>query len=124
MQPVALAASNIPGVRGTVNFAGGSGGKPIARPQNPCSETLLAQTYAEYGKKARTPMLRLYSENDQYWGAEYPRNWFEGFNKQGGNARFVQLPACGRDGHSSFTANPRAWKPHVEEFLKSIGFSN
>ena len=121
---VALAAKNIDGVKGAVNFAGGSGGNPTGRPENPCSEPLLAQTYAGYGKTAKTPMLWLYSENDLYWGKEHPRSWFEGFTKQGGAGQFVQLPPSGRDGHSSFTANPEAWKPHVESFLKSLGFSD
>ena len=119
---VALAAKNLEGVKGAINFAGGSGGNPTGRPENPCSPHLLARTYADYGKSAKTPMLWLYSENDKFWGKDYPRIWFEAFHKQGGNAQFVQLPASGRDGHSSFTANPRAWKLHVEEFLKSIGF--
>ncbi len=121
---VALAAKNLDGVKGAINFAGGSGGNPTARPENPCSPASLARTYADYGKTAKTPMLWLYSDNDKYWGKDYPRNWFEAFHKQGGNAQFVQLPASGRDGHSSFTANPRAWKPAVESFIKSIGFAH
>jgi len=119
---VALAAKNIVGVRAAINFAGGSGGNPAVRPGSPCSPQSLAQTYADYGKTAKTPMLWLYSENDQYWGKALPHEWFEGFMQQGGAAEFVQLPPNGRDGHSSFTANPTAWKPHVERFLKSLGF--
>ena len=120
---VALAAKNLEGVKGAINFAGGSGGNPTGRPENPCSPALLARTYADYGKSAKTPMLWLYSENDRYWGKEFPRDWFERYIKQGGNAQFVPLPASGRDGHGSFTSNPKAWKPHVEEFFKSLGFS-
>lgn len=121
---VALAAKNIDGVKGAINFAGGSGGNPAGRPENPCSPGSLASTYAEYGKSAKTPMLWLYSENDKYWGKTHPHDWFERFVKQGGNARFVQLPPSGRDGHSSFTANPKAWKPDVEAFLKSVHLSD
>ena len=119
---VALAGKNIEGVRAAINFAGGSGGNPTGRPENPCSPQLLEKTYADYGRSARTPMLWLYSENDKYWGRSYPRQWFEGFIRAGGIGEFVQLPASGRDGHSSFTANPVAWKPHVERFLQSNGF--
>lgn len=121
---VALTAKNLDGVKGAINFAGGSGGNPTGRPENPCSAKQLAQTYAAYGKTAKTPMLWLYSENDKYWGKAHPQQWFDGYIKQGGNAQFVQLPASGRDGHGSFTANPRAWKPEVEVFLKSLGFVN
>lgn len=120
---VALAAKNIEGVKGAVNFAGGSGGDPDKHPENPCSESLLAQTLAAYGRMAKTPMLWLYSENDKYWGKDYPRNWFAAFTAQGGDARFVQLPAHAENGHGIFTANPGAWKPHVEEFLDSLGFA-
>ena len=121
---VALTAKNIDGVKGAINFAGGAGGNPTSWPENPCSEPLLAQAYAGYGKTAKTPMLWLYSENDRFWGKELPLGWFEGFQNQGGIGKFVQLPPSGSDGHGSFTANPGAWKPYVESFLKSIGFAD
>jgi dienelactone hydrolase len=123
MTAVALAARNIGGVLGAVNFAGGGGGNPDTQPGNPCSEYQLKELFADYGKKARTPMLWLYSQNDMYFGSEHPPRWFEAFKQQGGVGRYIQLPAHGKDGHGSFTSNPSAWKPHVEEFLKSIGFS-
>jgi dienelactone hydrolase len=120
---VALAARNIDGVLGAINFAGGGGGNPDTSPGNPCAEYLLRELFADYGKKARTPMLWLYSQNDKYFGNEYPPLWCDAFKKEGGVAQYVQLPAHGKDGHGSFTSNPNAWKPHVEPFLKSIGFS-
>ena len=118
---VALAAKNLDGVKAAINFAGGSGGNPTGRPENPCSPALLGRTYAEYGKTAKSPTLWLYSENDRYWGKVYPQEWFARYTGQGGIAQFIQLPPSGRDGHSSFTANPAAWKPHVESFMKSVG---
>lgn len=120
---VALAARNFGGVRGAINFAGGGGGDPENRPGEPCSEYQLKELFADWGKKARTPMLWLYSENDRYFGSEYPSRWFEAFTRQGCPARYVRLPAHGTDGHGSFTSHPGAWKPHVEEFLRSIGFA-
>ncbi len=120
---VALAARNIDGVQGAINFAGGGGGDPDTRPGDPCSEYQLRGMFADYGKKARTPMLWLYSDNDKYFGNKYPSLWFDAFKKQGGVAQYVQLPAHGKDGHGSFTSNPIAWKPQVEKFLKSLGFS-
>lgn len=120
---VALAAKNIAGVVGAINFAGGSGGNPDARPDNPCSPHLLARTLTDYGKSARTPMLWLYSENDRFWGKALPRQWFEGYVAQGAPAEFVLLPPSGRDGHGSFTSNSAAWRPHVERFLKAHGFA-
>jgi dienelactone hydrolase len=121
---VALAAKEIDGVKGAINFAGGGGGNPDKSPEKPCSAERLAETLAGYGKAARVPMLWLYSENDRYWGRDAPRAWFERYNAQGGDARFVQLPPSGTDGHSSFTANREAWTPHVEAFLKALGIAD
>lgn len=118
---VALAAKNIDGVLAAINFAGGSGGSSIQRPREPCSEAALASVYGDYGKTTRIPVLWLYSENDMYWGREYPRQWHERFRAAGGIGEFVQLPAYGLDGHGSFGNNPSEWKPHVERFLKQHG---
>ena len=121
---VALVAKNIVGIMGGINFAGGMGGDPATRPENPCSQPTLARVWSDYGTTARTPMLWLYSENDRFWGKELPHKWFEAFKSQGAVAEFVQLPPSGDNGHGSFTMNPAAWKPHVESFLKSLGFSD
>lgn len=116
---VSLAARNAPRVVAYVNFAGGSGGDPKTRPGQPCGPEKLAQAYAHYGAKARTPVLWLYSANDLYWGADYPREWFAAFRKAGGRGRFVELPAFSSDGHRSFVGNRSAWSGAVEQFLKS-----
>ena len=41
---VALAAQNLPGVVGAINFAGGSGGNATRWPENPCSPQELGNT--------------------------------------------------------------------------------
>lgn len=121
---VALAAKKIDGVLGAVNFAGGGGGNPETRPGNPCAEPQLRDLFANYGKTARAPTLWLYSENDRYWGPDYPQRWFAAFRAAGGVGKFAQLAAYGKDGHGSFTSNPNAWKPHFEAFIQSIGFAD
>lgn len=115
---IALAAKAVPGVMGAVNFAGGGGGNPRVHPQRPCREDMLAELFADYGRTARMPTLWLYSENDMYFGARLPKGWFDGFVRRGGQGRFVTLPPHGEDGHSSFTRNPEAWRPHFERFLR------
>ena len=119
---LALAARDPPGILGVVNFAGGGGGDPEARPEEPCSAEALGRTMAGYGGAIRVPALWLYSENDRYWGPVKPRRWFEGFREQGALARFVALPPVGTDGHGVFTAMPSAWHPAVEGFLRHLGF--
>jgi len=123
---IALAAKNLPGVVAAVNFAGGGGGDPVGRPGNPCRDDLLEKLFASYGATSRIPTLWIYSENDKYFGKEKPRAWFAAFLKKGGAGEFTQLPPLtlplGEDGHLSFSRNPDAWRPPVEEFLRKNGF--
>lgn len=117
---ITLAAKNVPGVVGYVNFAGGGGGNPETRPQDPCRNDLLTALFESYGATARAPTLWLYSENDQYFGIAKPMAWFDAFRARGGQGEFVRLPAHGKNGHGSFTANPAAWKPAFERFLAGL----
>lgn len=119
---ITLAAQPPPGLRATVNFAGGGGGNPDQRPGQPCRPDLLQALFAGYGRTARLPSLWLYSANDRFMGPTFPRRWFDAFVAAGGNGRFVALPAHGDDGHSSFTRNPDAWRPPFEAFLSETGF--
>lgn len=119
---ITIAAGNPPGVIATVNFAGGGGGNPIDKPEQPCRPDLLEKMFAGYGATAKIPTLWVYSENDQYFGKVRPREWFKAFQDAGGKGEFVQLPAHGKDGHPSFTSNPTAWKPAFEDFLRRNGF--
>ncbi|MDT7837399.1 dienelactone hydrolase family protein [Aquabacterium sp. OR-4] len=119
---VAVAALNPPGVVAAINFAGGGGGNPETQPQRPCSTPQLERMFREFGREARVPMLWVYTENDQYFGPEYPRAWFAAFREAGGVAEFQQYPPHGDDGHSLFTRFPKVWQPRVAEFLRSQGF--
>ena len=119
---VAVAALNPPGVVAAINFAGGGGGNPKTSAREPCAPVALERLYAGYGRSARVPMLWIYTENDQYWGAEYPKAWLAAFRDGGGRAEFVQFPPHGDDGHSLFTRAPAVWQPTVREFLRAHGF--
>jgi CubicO group peptidase (beta-lactamase class C family) len=116
---VAVAARNLPGVRGAINFAGGGGGGPETHPRAPCQADRMTELFASYGQTARTPMLWFYSENDQYWGKDIPRLWYKAFIDHGGSGRFIQLPTYKSNGHPIFTGDPAAWEPAFEEFLRS-----
>jgi dienelactone hydrolase len=119
---LAVAAKNEAGVVAAINFAGGSGGRPKTHPGEPCRGDRLGVTLASYAT-AKVPTLWLYSQNDQYWGAQLPKGWFDRFANNGGHGRFVELPPSGEDGHSSFSRNAKAWRPHVEAFLREIGMA-
>lgn len=118
---IAVAARNPPGVQAVVNFAGGGGGNPQASPQQPCSPHELTALFRGYGRTARLPTLWIYTENDQYFGHQYPRQWFEAFQAAGGVGIFAAQPAFGADGHSLFARGLSLWAPQVEAFLRSSG---
>lgn len=119
---VTIAALNPPGVQATVNFAGGGGGNPKIRPQQPCASAQLERMFSAYGKTARIPTLWVYAENDMYFGPAYPREWHQAFSSAGGNAQFVQFPPQAEDGHRLFSRHPELWQPVVGTFLDSVGF--
>jgi dienelactone hydrolase len=119
---VAVASLNLPGVVAGINFAGGGGGNPKDHPGDPCAANRMERLVADYGKTARIPMLWVYTENDLYMGPKRPREWFQAFRDAGGNARMVQFPPHGEDGHSLFARFPAVWKPEVESFLREQGF--
>ena len=116
---IALAARNIPGVLAAINFAGGGGGDPKNRPQQPCGVEKLTSLFASYGKTAKIPTAWMYSPSDLYWGPDIPRQWFDAFRKEGGKGEFIALPPIQPDGHLSFSRNRNAWSVPLEKFLAS-----
>jgi dienelactone hydrolase len=120
---IAVAALMPAGVQAAINFAGGSGGNPQGSPRRPCQPNRLERTFGGYGRTARIPTLWLYTENDLYFGAKYPREWFDAFREAGGAGEFHQFPPHGVDGHTLFTSHPAAWQPVVLDFLRRHGLA-
>lgn len=118
---ITLAAMNPSGLKAVVNFAGGGGGNPATHAGQPCAPSLLEQMFAKYGQTARIPSLWIYTENDQWMGAEYPVQWHRAFVKDGGVGEFVQLGPNGKDGHGLFTQAPDVWRPLVRRFFEQQG---
>ncbi len=121
---IALSARPLPGLLGAVNFAGGGGGNPTRRPEDPCSAHRMKALFADYGARSKVPTLWLYSANDRFWGPDLPRDWFSAFVEAGGKGRFVRLPPYKDNGHGIFTGDPGSWKPAFEAFLREIGLGN
>jgi dienelactone hydrolase len=119
---ITVAALNPPGVQATINFAGGGGGDPKGRPQNPCGAWLLEKLFADYGRTARIPTLWIYTENDMFFGPKLPKEWFDAFKAAGGLGEYIRFPAHGESGHGLFSAAPEVWQPKVLEFLRANGY--
>jgi dienelactone hydrolase len=120
---IAVAASDLPGVVGAVNIAGGDGGDPVRRVDAPCRPDQLRETLAGYGRSNRLPTLWMYSANDRTWGPLYPGQWFAAFVQAGGRGQFVALPADKNNGHFVFNRNPPLWQPAFERFIAQLGFA-
>lgn len=124
MTTVSVAALNLPGVVGAVNFAGGSGGNPEDSPTRSCKPENMAKTYGELGKLVKVPNLWLYAENDQYWGPEAPRQWHEAFKAGGSDTQFIQTgPLPGHDGHALLTYGGKMWSVPLDAFARKVGLT-
>lgn len=122
MTTVAVAALNLPGVVGTVNFAGGSGGYPEVSPGKSCKPGNLTVTYREFGREARGPSLWLYAPNDLYWGAEMPRVWHAAYAAGGSDTTLVVTgELVGKDGHQLLLHGGRMWSVPLDAFVKKVG---
>lgn len=121
---VAMGAKH-PSVIAGINFAGGGGGDPVNRKTNPCGYHRLANTFEKAGKanSGSTPMLWLYSENDNYWGPDIPRKWHEAFTSAGGKADFRSFGPVGTDGHSLLSKGMPLWRPVLDQFVRTLGIA-
>ena len=117
---LALAATPVPGLLGTVNIDGGDGGDSLHHADAPCQPDVLAATFADYGRANRRPTLWMYSVNDRLWGPTLPHAWYREFVHGGGRAQYVDLPADKNNGHYIFNRNPSAWHGAFERFWKAI----
>jgi dienelactone hydrolase len=122
---IAAMEQKIPGVIAGINFAGGGGGDPVARRENPCGAFQLGSVFGSAGKAnaGTTPMLWLYAENDLYWGASLPKKWHEAYVSAGGKAQIQQFPPIGADGHSMIGTGFALWRPVVDQFIATLGFA-
>jgi dienelactone hydrolase len=120
---VATAARKPEGLLGAINFAGGAGGDPETRPENPCLPSNLARHWHSLGAQSDVPMLWIYWENDKYWGADHPRRWLKAYVDGGGKAVLHLLPAVGSDGHNGINIDMNTWVPLMETYLANIGFT-
>ena len=116
---VALAAQAPQGLAAAINFAGGRGSYSEGKI---CNEKGLVQTFGEFGKTSRIPMLWVYATNDMFFAPPLAHHFYDAFRTGGGNAAFIDAPAFGQDGHYLFSAEGRQqWTPLVDVFLRDHG---
>jgi dienelactone hydrolase len=124
---VAACSQNLPGVIGCINFAGGAGGNPKTSPGASCQPDSLREVFATAGKTTQVPSLWLYSENDQYWGPDAPKQWHKANVEaataagQPTTAEFFAAPPVDPDGHRLLTVGGRIWSPPLNAWLKKHG---
>lgn len=116
---VALTANPPPGLLAAINFVGGvfasRNGKPCVR-----SEDRLVDVFRTYGKRSRTPMLWVYSDNDSLFHPALVQRFKEVFSAGGGKAELVNAPPFGSDGHILFSSvGTPVWLPYVNQFLEA-----
>ena len=121
---VGVGAKNPPGVIGYINFVGGHGGSPQESPGRSCHPERLTAVFKAFGKTTQVPSLWLYAENDLFWGSEAPRAWHRAFQAGGSPTHFVMTSPVPdtSDGHRLLAVGGQLWVPHVNAFVKELGF--
>jgi dienelactone hydrolase len=117
---LALAARNPTGVQLVINFAGGRGGHAYGQPNKLCGAERLVEAAGAFGGTAKVPTLWVYAANDTYFGPEIAQTMVQAWQRNGGNAELLVLPALGREGHDLITdrAGWRQWGPALEASLE------
>ncbi len=119
---VGLTAQAPSGMAAAFNFAGGRGS---SSDDNVCNPDDLVRTFATFGKTSRVPMLWVYAENDHYFSPALAHRLHDAFRSSGGNAKFIDAPAYGEDGHYLYSTTTRPlWTPLVDAFLRERGLGS
>jgi dienelactone hydrolase len=119
---VGLTAQAPPGLVAAFNFAGGRGS---ASADTVCNENDLVRTFAAFGRTSRVPMLWVYAANDHYFAPALAHRFHDAFRAGGGNAKFIDAPAYGEDGHYLYSTVTRPlWTPLVDAFLREHGIGS
>ncbi len=118
---IALSSRNLSSVRAIITFAAGRGGRVGGKPNNNCAPDKLVEATADFGRRARTPMLWIYTENDTFFGPDLSKRMHEAYTGAGGDAEYHLLPPFGNEGHlliDSADGIP-LWAPLVSRFLEN-----
>jgi dienelactone hydrolase len=114
---VALAARNIPNLRGVISISGG-----LRMPDCP-KEDVLVNAYKDFGAASRVPNLWVYARNDSFFGPDLVGRLQSVYLDGGGDVKLVMYEKFGADGHSLFTAaaGKLQWLMEMDAFLRFHG---
>jgi dienelactone hydrolase len=116
---LAAGATNPPGVRATISFAGAVGSP---RPDFMCQPDRLIAADGAFGKTARIPSLWIFSANDHYFAPPLAQDMIDAYAAHGAPAELYAAPPYDGDGHGLIFAKPEAtWWPRVASFIKAAG---
>ena len=118
MATLAAASQPLPGVRGTVIFAGVI---RVASCWNwPVS---LIDASAHFGRTSRAPSLWFYGSNDHYIAEGTARSMAAAYERAGGYVRLVTYPDFQTEGHWLFyqPAGRETWEKPLTDFLAETG---
>jgi dienelactone hydrolase len=115
---LAFGASNYPGVKGLVNFAGGLR-------QETCAawEGTLARVAGSYAKGTAARSLWFYGDNDSFFAPPLFRSMHESYTANGGKAKLVAFGKFRTDAHYLFGSRDgeRVWHDELAGFLQEVG---
>jgi dienelactone hydrolase len=120
---IVAGGQHLPGVRAIISFAGGTGGWPEKRPEQPCNPGNVERHLVDAARKGKLPSIWFYAENDRYWGPRVPRTWHAAYVKEGGTAELHVLPPLGADGHDIVSLGGDLWRPMLDRFLVTLGYA-
>ncbi len=108
-----------PRVTALINMSGGRGGHHDNQPNSNCSPDRLAEAAGQFGARAATPMLWVYTANDSFFSPAIASAMYAAFTRAGGRADFAAEPAFGTDGHDMLLLHGGSaiWGPLVERYL-------
>ena len=114
---LAAATQPIPGLAGTINFAGGRGS---ISDYTVCELPKLVETFGLFGAESRAPSLWIYAENDRAFTPAAAKQMFTAYVRGGGRGDLVIVPVHGQDGHAYFYGGMPYWLLLVDEFIATL----
>ena len=116
---LALSDQDVPGLKATINFAGGRG--YLCHEGGRFANDKMIRAVEFFGIRSQVPSLWVYAANVRHITPDYdPRPWHRAYVRAGGRAFFVRLPHRGENGHFLFAQRTKipVWTPAVDKFLR------